>query len=149
MSINRVVVTGNLTRDAELRTTASGLAIANIGIAVNERTKNQATGDWEDYANFFNCTMFGKRAEGIAPYLTKGTKVAIEGKLHYSAWQTDDGQKRNAVEIRIDEIEFLSSRNGGGGAAQTGQTPGANAYSAPATPTMDADASVYSENVPF
>ena len=146
MSINRVVLTGNLTRDAELRTTAGGLSIAKIGIAVNEKSKNQSTGDWEEHANFFNCTMFGKRAEALAQYLTKGKKVGIDGKLRYSAWQSDDGQKRSAVEIIIDDIELLGSKNDGGGQAQA---PSASAYSAPATPTMSADASVYTDDVPF
>lgn len=146
MSINRVILTGNLTRDAELRTTQSGLSIASFGIAVNDRTKNSSTGEWEDYANFFNCTMFGKRAEGVAQYLTKGTRVGIDGRLHYSAWETD-GQKRSKVDINVDNLEFLSSRQGGGG-EQT-QSPDANAYSAPATPVVDENDSVYSENVPF
>ena len=85
MSINRVILTGNLTRDAELRTTQSGLSIATFGIAVNDRTKNSSTGEWEEYANFINCTMFGKRAEAVAQYLTKGTRVGIDGRLHYSS----------------------------------------------------------------
>ena len=146
MSINKVVLTGNLTRDAELRYSQSGLAISSIGIAVNDRTKNSSTGDWEDYANFFNCTLFGKRAEALDQYLKKGQKVAIDGKLHYSTWESE-GQKRSKVEVIVDDLELLGSRGNGGGGQ--GGSPAKDAYSAPQTPVVNEDASVYSEDVPF
>ncbi len=115
MSINKVMITGNLTRDAELRTTPSGTSILNVGVAVNDRRRNQQSGEWEDYANFIDCTMFGRRAEALAQYLTKGVKVAIEGRLRYSSWEDrNTGQRRSKVDVTIDEIEFMSSRNGGG-----------------------------------
>lgn len=107
MSINRVNISGNLTRDAELRATQTGMSVLGFGVAVNDRRKNQQTGEWEDYANFVDCTMFGERAAKIAQYLVKGTKVAIDGKLHYSSWERD-GQKRSKLEVIIDDIEFLS-----------------------------------------
>jgi single-strand DNA-binding protein len=146
MSINKVVLTGNLTRDAELRYSQSGMAISSIGIAVNDRTKNSSTGDWEDYANFINCVMFGKRAEALDPYLKKGQKVAIDGKLRYSAWESD-GQRRSKIEVVIDDLELLGSRGNGGGGQ--GNAPSKDAYSAPQTPVVNEDASVYSEDVPF
>lgn len=112
MSINKVMISGNLTRDAELRTTANGTAVLNLGIAVNDRRKNQQTDEWEDYANFVDCTMFGKRAEALAQYLVKGTKVAIVGRLHYSSWTDKNSDaKRSKLDVTIDEIEFMSSRN--------------------------------------
>lgn len=107
MSINRVIISGNLTRDVELRSTASGMPVMQIGIAVNERVKNSQTDEWEDKPNFFDCTMFGSRAEAVSRYLSKGSKVAIEGKLRYSTWEKD-GQKKSKVDIIIDEIEFMS-----------------------------------------
>ena len=114
MSIYRVMISGNLTRDAELRTTPSGTAILSFGVAVNDRRRN-ANGEWEDYANFIDCTMFGRRAEALAQYLTKGVKVAIEGRLHYSSWEDrNSGQRRSKVDVTVDELEFMSSRNGGG-----------------------------------
>ena len=131
MSINRVNISGNLTRDPELRQTSGGSAILNIGVAVNDRRKNQQTGEWEDVPNFVDCVMFGSRAEGIARYLTKGTKVAIEGKLRYSTWRTQDGSKRSKLEVIVDEIEFMS-RNGQ-------QQAGAR------KPAAD----VYDEDIPF
>ena len=106
MSINRVIISGNLTRDMELRSTASGSVIGQFGVAVNDRRKN-AQGEWEDVPNFIDCTMFGTRAEKLAQYLTKGTKVAIEGKLRWSQWEKD-GQKRSKIEVIVDDLELMS-----------------------------------------
>ena len=113
MSINRVTITGNLTRDPELRQTAGGLPVLSMGVAVNDRRKNPQTGEWEDCPNFVDCTMFGTRAEGVAKFLGKGSKVAIEGKLRYSSWEKD-GQKRSKLEVVVDELEFMSRRDDGG-----------------------------------
>jgi single-strand DNA-binding protein len=108
MSINIVSISGNLTRDAELRTLDSGTTVANIGVAVNDRRKNQHTGEWEDYANFIDCKLFGRRAEALAPKLAKGTKVAISGRLHYSSWEDrNTGQRRSKLDVIVDEIELM------------------------------------------
>jgi single-strand DNA-binding protein len=118
------MISGNLTRDPELRSTAGGTSVLNFGVAVNDRRKNQQTGEWEEYANFINCVMFGKRADALAQYLTKGQKVAIEGKLSYSQWESQQGEKRSKVEVLVDEIEFMSSRGeGGGGGGRTFEPP--------------------------
>ena len=109
MSINRVIISGNLTRDPELRATAGGMQVMSLGVAVNDRKKNAQTGEWEDYPNFVDCTMFGTRAESLARFLSKGTKVAIEGKLRWSQWERD-GQKRSKLEVIVDDLEFMSSR---------------------------------------
>ena len=85
MAINRVNISGNLTRDPELRSTASGTSVLWFCVAVNDRRKNPQTGEWEDYPNFVECTMFGTRAEAVSRYLSKGSKVAIEGKLRCRA----------------------------------------------------------------
>lgn len=108
MSINRVVLTGNLTRDGELRETASGTQVLSFDIAVNDRRRN-SQGEWEDYANFISCVMFGNRASSISPYITKGSKVALEGKLRYSTWERD-GQKRSKIDVVVDDIELLTKR---------------------------------------
>lgn len=110
MSINRVCISGNLTRDGELRATNGGTQILTLGVAVNDRRKNPQSGEWEDVPNFVDCTLFGTRAEKLAQYLTKGTKVSIEGKLRYSSWEKD-GQKRSKLEVVVDEIEFMSRRD--------------------------------------
>jgi single-strand DNA-binding protein len=136
MSINRVIISGNLTRDAEMRATNTGLQVAAFGVAVNDRTKNPTTGDWEDRPNFFDVSMFGTRAEKIAPYLRKGTKVAIEGRLRYRAWESPAGEKRSKVEIVVDEIEFMSSRDASAGGADYAAAP-------------EAEAEVAGEEIPF
>ncbi len=109
MSINRVTISGNLTRDAELRQTASGMAVLGFSVAVNDRVKGE-DGQWTDRPNFIDCTMFGKRADAVSRFLSKGSKVAIEGKLRWSQWERD-GQKRSKIEVVVDEIEFMTSRS--------------------------------------
>nr|UWG95332.1 MAG: Single-strand binding protein family protein [Bacteriophage sp.] len=109
MSINIVNITGNLTRDPELRATAGGTQVLSFGVAVNDRRRNAQTGEWEDYPNFVDCTMFGTRAEKLARILTKGTKVCILGKLRYMSWEKD-GQKRSKIEVIVDDIEFMQNR---------------------------------------
>lgn len=84
MSINHVTVSGNLTRDPEVRTTASGKPVMSFGIAVNDRRRNPETGEWEEFPNFFNCTMFGTRGEQLGELLAKGDKVVIEGRADNS-----------------------------------------------------------------
>lgn len=149
MSINRVLISGNLTRAPELRSTASGLAVLGFGVAVNDRRKNPQTGEWEDYPNFIDCTMFGARAESLSRYLSKGMKVAIEGKLRWSQWERD-GQKRSKIEVIVDDLEFMSSRAdnpaGGGGA---GSAYSASAASVPPAPIINTSSSVYDEDIPF
>lgn len=112
MAINKATITGNITRDPELRQTQGGTSFLAIGVAVNDRRKNQQTGEWEDYPNFIDCTIFGNRATGVAPHLEKGMKVAIEGKLNQSRWQAEDGTNRSKIEIIVDEIEFMSRQQG-------------------------------------
>jgi len=109
-------------------------------VAVNDRRKNQQTGEWEDYPNFVDCTMFGTRAEKLQPYLTKGSKVALEGKLRYSSWESG-GQRRSKLGVIVDDLEFMSSRHAGSGYAPQ-PVPEAG-------PAIDAAASVYDEDIPF
>lgn len=153
MSINRVVVSGNLTRDPEVRTTQSGMPVMSLGIAVNDRRKNNQTGEWEDYANFIDCTMFGTRAQNVSQYLSKGQRVVIEGKLRYSQWERD-GQKRSKIEVIIDDLDFASSRNAGNGGSYNSNSSRSystdvSAYSAPETPVVDTTSSAYDEDIPF
>ena len=133
MSINRVVISGHLTRDPELRATASGASILGFGVAVNDRRKNAATGEWEDVPNFVDCAVFGSRAESLSRYLGKGAKVAIEGRLRWSQWERD-GQRRSKIEVIVDGLEFMSRSDDRRG-------PAAEAAPAPASP--------YDEDIPF
>ena len=130
MTINKAIITGNLTRDAELRSTGGGLSVANFAVAVNERVKNNATGEWEDRANYIDCTMFGRRAEALAQYMTKGTKVTIEGKLRWSQWEKN-GEKRSKIEVVVDEVELMARGD----------------KRAPEAPS--ASQGVYDEDIPF
>lgn len=139
MSINRVCISGNLTRDPELRSTAGGTSVMSFGVAVNERRKSAQTGEWEDYPNFVDCTMFGKRAEALERYLRKGTKVAIEGRLHYSSWESY-GQKRSKLDVTVDEIEFMAPREDG---------DGGRSYGSARPPQKPAQADLYDEYIPF
>lgn len=138
MSINRVVISGNLTRDPELRATAGGTSVLKLGVAVNDRRKSQQTGEWEDVPNFVDVTIFGARAEALSRFLAKGSKVAIEGKLRWSQWETQQGDKRSKLEVVADEIEFLSSRDGGSAG-----------YSGPAPEAAAPEADDLGEEIPF
>jgi single-strand DNA-binding protein len=113
MNINRVVLTGNLTRDPEVRSTPNGLAICKLGIACNTRKKNSSTGTWEEKPNFFRVTVFGAQAENCGQYLKKGRPVAIDGRLEWSSWESE-GQKRESVDIIADSVQFLGSRDDAG-----------------------------------
>ena len=147
MSINRVAISGNLTRDAELRSTASGLAVLSFGVAVNDRRKNAQTGEWEDCPNFIDCTMFGSRAESLSDHLAKGAKVAVEGKLRWSQWERD-GQKRSKIEVIVDDLEFMSSRGSAPMDAAPSMPASAGYAPAPAASPMP-PASPYDEDIPF
>jgi len=105
LSINRVNISGNLTRDPEFRSTQGGTNVLSFGLAVNDRRRNQGTGEWEDYANFVDCVLFGSRVEFFSRHLRKGKKVYVEGKLHYSSWERD-GQRRSKLEVVVDDIDI-------------------------------------------
>lgn len=157
MSINKAMITGNLTHDPDLRATASGMSVLSFGVAVNERHKNQQTGEWEDYPNFIDCTMFGARAQSVSRFLKKGSKVAIEGKLRWSQWERD-GQKRSKIEVIVDDLEFFSPNNNGSNYASSTPKPAQPtpvsaipkpAQPAPVNPVPVVDASVYDTDIPF
>lgn len=161
-NINRVIISGRLTRDPELRQTAGGTPVLGMGVAVNDRRRNVQSGQWEDYTNFIDCTMFGARAESLSRILTKGMLVCIEGRLRWSQWERD-GQKRSKIEVIVDELELpsrgqaaqdVSAAQGYAPAAQQSYSP---AYAAPAPqqPHYGAPAAmppadqIYDEEIPF
>lgn len=147
MSINRVNITGNLTHDPELRATAGGTQMLAFGVAVNDRRRNQQTGEWEDVPNFVDCIVFGSRAEAVSRFISKGSKVAIEGKLRYSAWETKEGQRRSKLEVIVNEIDFMSRQgqqvtSPAAEAAKVADTP---AYGTPRAPEPE----FYDADIPF
>jgi single-strand DNA-binding protein len=109
-NINRVTITGNLTRDPELRSTQSGTAICSLRVAVNSRRKDDS-GQWADKPNYFDVTVFGAQGENCAQYLAKGRPVAIDGRLNWREWETKEGDKRQSVDIIADSVQFLGSRD--------------------------------------
>jgi single-strand DNA-binding protein len=114
-SINRVVIVGNLTRDPEMRPLPSGTMVCQLRVAVNDRVKDQSTGEWGDRANYFDVNVFGGQGERCGQYLAKGRQVAVEGRLRWSEWETQDGQKRQKVDIVADNVQFIGPRDAGGG----------------------------------
>jgi single-strand DNA-binding protein len=141
MSINRVVLTGNLTKDAELKQTSGGMAIVSMRLAVNDRRKNASTGQWEDSPNFIDVTMFGSRGEAVSRFLSKGKQIAVEGKLRWHEWEAASGEKRSKLEVVADDIELLGGRGDGASAAPRA----ASVSAAAAEPADDLDG----EDIPF
>jgi single-strand DNA-binding protein len=143
-NINRVVLTGNLTRDPELRATNSGLQICSLRIAVNSRRKD-GSGNWVDKPNYFDVTVFGAQGENCSRFLSKGRPVAIDGRLDFQEWEKE-GQKRSKVEIIADTVQFLGSRDddGGGGGGGGGDTFNDTSQFQPAPTGAPAD-----DDIPF
>ena len=106
MSINNVIISGNLTRDAEIKETKNGSKVLSFSVAVNERRKTSG-GEWEDYANFVDCVVFGKRGESLAKHFKKGAKVTVSGHLRWSQWERD-GQKRSKLDVIAEELDFVA-----------------------------------------
>jgi single-strand DNA-binding protein len=113
-NINRVVMTGNLTRDPELRSTPSGTSVCSLRLACNTRRKG-ASGEWEDKPNYFDVTVWGQQGENCARFLSKGRPIALDGRLEWREWETKEGQKRQTVDIIADSVQFLGGRDDAGG----------------------------------
>src|SRR4051812_37290939 len=111
-NINRVVLTGNLTRDPELRSTPSGMSVCSLRVASNTRRKTSG-GEWVDKPNYFSVTVWGAQGENCARFLSKGRPVAIDGRLEWREWTHED-TKREAIEIIADAVQFLTTTNGNG-----------------------------------
>jgi single-strand DNA-binding protein len=142
-NINRVIITGNLTRDPELRATPSGTSVCSLRVAVNTRRKD-ASGDWVDKPNYFDVTVWGAQGENCANYLAKGRPVAVDGRLEWREWE-QDGNKRQAVDIIADVVQFLrgAEEEGQGGQSASAQQP-------QAAPAPSQGSSRYAdEDIPF
>ena len=112
-SFNRVILLGNVTRDLELRYTPSGLAVTDLGLAVNDKRKN-AAGEFVEEVTFVDVTLWGRTAEVASEYLSKGSPVLIEGRLKLDSWEANDGQKRSKLKVVGEKMQLLGSRGGGG-----------------------------------
>lgn len=139
--VNSVVISGNLTRDPELKTTSNGTPVCELRVATNTRRRN-AAGEWEDKPNFFNVTVWGGQGENAAKFLSKGRPVMIQGRLEWDEWDGPDGQKRQAVRIVADFVKFV----GGPG---NGNAGGAGAEPAAASDGGSAAAATAEDDLPF
>ena len=122
-NVNVVVITGNLTRDPELRSTPGGTPVCKLRVAVNSRRKDGQTGEWIDKPNYFDVTVWGAQGENCATYLSKGRPVAIDGRLEWREWENQEGQKRQSIDIIADTVQFLSSPRDDAGGNGGGFTP--------------------------
>lgn len=112
-SYNRVILIGNLTRDVELRYLQSGMAVTDIGLAVNDRRKN-ANGEWIEEVSFIDVTVWGRTAEVMSEYLSKGSPVFIEGRLKLDSWEGQDGQKKSKLRVVCERMQLIGSKGQGG-----------------------------------
>ena len=135
-SINRVILIGNLTRDPETRQ-AGSTTVCTLRLAVNDRVKDQSSGEWGDRPNYFDVDVFGSQGELCGKYLAKGRQVAVEGKLRWREWETQDGQKRSAVSVVADNVQFIGPREGG--APQGAPRESGGARFAPPADVAEAD----------
>jgi single-strand DNA-binding protein len=141
-NVNVVVITGNLTKDPELRSTGGGTSVCEMRVAVNSRRKNGQTGQWEDKPNYFDVVVFGAQADNCATYLQRGRPLAVEGRLDWREWEAKDGSKRQAVQIVANSVQFLGSRDGGGAPNGNGGGGGQQQpYSPPPQSDVPADVS--------
>src|SRR4051795_5533359 len=142
-NINRVVLTGNLTRDPELRSTQGGTAVCSLRIATHSRRKD-ASGSWVEKPNYFDVTVWGAQGENCAQYLSKGRPVAVDGRLDWREWDAQDGSKRQAVEIIANSVQFLGSRQDSEGGGQPQFVP-----SGAQTESADFGSSAADDDIPF
>jgi single-strand DNA-binding protein len=135
-SFNRVILVGNLTRDPELRYLQSGMAVADIGLAVNDRRKN-ANGEWVEETTFVDCVFWGRTAEVAGEYLSKGSPVLVEGRLKLDRWESKDGQKQSKMRVVCERMQMLGAKGEGRATAAPAGRHAArqnNEYSQPAPP---------------
>lgn len=147
-SYNRVVLMGNLTRDVDVRYLQSGMAVTDVGLAVNDRRKNQA-GEWVEETTFVDVTLWGRTAEVAGEYLSKGAPVLIEGRLKLDTWETD-GQKRSKLKVVGERMQMLGGRrDGSGGGGNSGGSQQRSEYSEPAPAASTAPAGPPEDDIPF
>jgi len=147
-NVNKVFLMGNLTRDIEMRSLPSGTPVAKFGLAVNERFKDR-NDQWQERANFIDCEIFGRRAEVMSQYLSKGSPVFIEGKLRLDQWETQQGEKRSKLKVVIDDFQFVDAGGRSGSAQQPGGQAGQREPSHAASGGGPAYEPVGEDDIPF
>ncbi len=155
-SVNKVILVGNLGRDAETKFTPSGVSMTRFSVATGRRYKDQATGEWKEETDWSNVVLW--RAENLAPYLTKGKQVYVEGRLQTRSYEDKDGQKKYSTEVVADDVILLGGRGGDAGDAGFNQEPrmmSAPRSSAPRSAPAPSgggspfDAGISDDDVPF
>jgi len=155
-SVNKVILLGNLGKDAETKFTPSGTAVSNFTLATNRRWKDQQTGEWKEETEWHRCVLW--RSENRANYLTKGTPVYIEGRLQTRSWEDKDGQKRYTTEVVCEDLILLSGRAGGEATGEYSQQQPVSmprpqqrpqASAPPAAPADDFNQGITDDDVPF
>lgn len=154
-SYNKVILMGNLTRDPEVKFLPSGTAIANFGLAMNESYTDQQTGERKDVPCFVDVEAWGRQAEIVGEYFSKGRPILIEGSLRYDSWEADDGTKRNRLKVRLQRFQFVGRRedneaDGGYADAQPAAASGQTAaYQDAPAPTVSGAPSATEDDIPF
>ncbi len=158
-SVNKVILVGNLGRDAETKFTPSGVSMTRFSVATGRRYKDQATGEWKEETDWSNVIFW--RAENLAPYLTKGKQVYVEGRLQTRSYEDKDGQKKYSTEVVADDVILLGGRGGEGGGGDAGFNQEPRMMSGPrastprpaSTPSSGGgspfDAGISDDDVPF
>jgi single-strand DNA-binding protein len=128
MTVNKVILVGNLGRDPEVRTSQGGMTIASLNIATTERRKDK-DGNWGEHTEWHKVALFGKTADNAAKFLKKGRQVYVEGRLQTRKWQDKEGQDRYTTEVVADDLRFLGGGEGGGGGQRDRGASGGGGYS--------------------
>lgn len=148
--INSVCVSGNLTKDPELRNLPTGTSICNMRLAVNAREKSN--GEWQDRANYFNVTVWGAHGENCAKYLQRGSGIMVQGRLRWREWDANDGSKRQDVEIVAENVVFMPRSDGGqggGGQGQQSMPSGGGGYGVPSSTPPPSAPIQDDDDIPF
>ncbi len=154
-SYNKVILMGNLTRDPEVKFLPSGTAVANFGLAMNETYTDQQTGEKKESACFVDVEAWGRQAEIVGEYFSKGRPILVEGSLKYDSWEAEDGTKRNRLKVRLMRFQFVGRRDedemGGGYAnAQPAAAPTqAESYQDAPAPEASSAPSSTDDDIPF
>ena len=155
-SYNKVILMGNLTRDPEVKFLPNGTAVANFGLAVNESYTDRQTGEQRESVCFVDVEAWGRQAEVVGEYFTKGRPILVEGSLKYDSWEADDGTKRNRLRVRLQRFQFVGGRRdedemgGGYAGAQPAAPSGQPApYQGAPAPEASSAPSSTEDDIPF
>jgi single-strand DNA-binding protein len=146
-NLNVVAITGNLTKDPELRSTHSGTPVCSLRVAVNTRVKRD--GEWTDKPNYFDVTVWGKRGENTAKYLAKGSGIGVQGRLDWREWEDKQGNKRQSVEIIADDVQWLDGKRDGKRGTSSSNDQASSDFAPPDDGSFGVPAGTSDDDIPF